>query len=55
MGGEIELLGLSVRICFSPAADLSLIFADPRMQAVKYIHLKYHFFFKTSSSPPNVD
>ena len=47
MGGKMELLGLSVRICFSPAADLSLIFADPRMQAVKYIHLKYLIFLTT--------
>ena len=47
MGGKMELLGLSVRICFSPAADLSLIFADPRMQAVKYIHLKYLILLTT--------
>jgi len=29
------LLGLSVRVCFSPAEDLSLIFAEPQLQDVE--------------------
>ena len=36
MGGldlvlDRELLGLSLRVCFSPAEDLSLIIAEPRL------------------------